>query len=96
MTKFEINSSGHYEIDFYNYGSESEKNFLSNLSKRNDCVACFYKSGSDWIKIVSGMTFRLNGMSYYQKLKEYLDHKLNLYLRKSKLQKISEFIPDQV
>jgi len=96
MSKFKINSLNNYEIDFYNYGTESEKKFLSSLSKHNDCISCFYNEGSIWAKRISGMTFRLNGMNYYPKLKEYLDHKLNIYLRKLKLQKISQSIPDQV
>lgn len=91
MAKFEINSWG-YEIDFYNHGTESEKKFLSSLS--SDCISCYYKEGTNWVKRLSGMTFRLNGMSYYPKLKEYLDYRLNIHLRKEKLKKINEFIED--
>ncbi len=91
MARFIINNWNYYEIDFYNYGTESEKNFLSGLSKHDFCIACYNKSGTDWIKRSSGMTFRLNGMSYYPKLKQYLDYRLNIHLRKEKLKKINEF-----
>ena len=36
------------------------------------------------------MTFRLNGMRYYPKLKEYLDHRLKIHIRREKLQKIED------
>jgi hypothetical protein len=91
MAKFEINNWKSYEIDFYNHGTEEEKRFLSSLSNHDHCVTCYNKSGTDWVKRLSGMTFRLNGMSYYPKLKEYLDYRLNLHLRKEKLKKINEF-----
>ena len=81
-----------YEIDFKNYGTESEKKFLSSLSKNEEALGVFYKEGSDWVKRISGMTFRINFMNYYPKLKEYLDYRLNIHLRKEKLKKINEFI----
>ena len=90
MAKFIINSWGYYEIDFYNYGTKSEKEFLSSLANHNDCVSCYNKDGTEWIKRLSGMTFRLNGMNYYPKLKEYLDHKLKIHIRREKLQKIED------
>ena len=96
MSKIKINDWGYYEIDFYNHGTEEEKQFLSKLSKHEEAIGVFFKNGTNWSKRLSGMTFRISAMNYYPKLKEYLDHKLNIYLRKSKLQKISQHIPDSV
>ena len=90
MAKFKINSWGYYEIDFYNHGTEKEKKFLSSLSKHDRCIDTFMKEGIEWISRSSGMTFRLNGMNYYPKLKQYLDYRLNAQLRKEKLLKISQ------
>ena len=86
MAKFEINSWGYYEIDFYNHGTESELEHLLKLDKY--CTGTFYKDRDKWISISSGMSFNISNMSYYPKLKEYLDYRLNIHLRKSKLQKI--------
>ena len=91
MAKFVINNWKCYEIDFHNYGTESEKKFLSSLSKYDECITIFMKDGVDWVKRSSGMTFRICLMNYYPKLKEYLDNRLNIHLRKEKLQKINEF-----
>ena len=80
-----------YEIDFYNYGTKSERIFLSSLSKNELALGIFYKEGTEWSKRISGMTFRIIHMDYYPKLKEYLDYRLNIHLRKEKLKKINEF-----
>lgn len=90
MAEFKINNWHYYEIDFYNHGTESEKKFLSSLSKHDECITIFMKEGSDWISRSSGMTFRICLMNYYPKLKQYLDYRLNIHLRKEKLLKISQ------
>ena len=80
-----------YEIDFKNYGTESEKKFLSSLSKNELALGIFYKEGAEWVKRMSGMTFRIIHMNYYPKLKEYLDYRLNIHLRKEKLLKLNKY-----
>lgn len=88
MAEFKINNWGYYEIDFYNYGTEEEKKYLTNIDKFIISIYC--KRGENWIKRSSGMTFNIFSMSYYPKLKQYLDYRLNIHLRKEKLLKISQ------
>ena len=71
-----------YEIDFVNDGTEEER---STFERHNIPSGCYFKSGDEWVKRVSGMTYNIKGTSYYPLLKKYLDHRLNVYLRKMKI-----------
>lgn len=70
--KFEINSWGYYEVDI----------------NENFNPGHYYKVGEKWFNRISGMSFNISGMDYYENLKAYLDKNLNKQLRKEKLEKI--------
>lgn len=76
-----------YEIDFYNHGTNEEKLFLK---QNNIEIGCYYKSGVEWCKRMSGMTFNIKHLDNYNKLKEYLDYRFNQFIRKQKLERINE------
>jgi len=74
-----------YEIDFYNDGTEEEKEFLKSKGIE---LSTYYKSGRQWNMRISGMTYQILSLDYYPALKEYLDRRFEQYIRKLKLEKI--------
>lgn len=80
-----------YEIDFHNYGTKEEKEFLSKLYHFSwDVIGVYYKDGDEWCKRQSGMTFDIKNLSYYPELKKYLDYRFKIFERSKKLEKIKK------
>lgn len=74
-----------YEIDFYNEGTEEEKSYLKS---KGISIDTYYKDSDKWCSRSGGMTFNLTHMTSYPALKEYLDYRFNMYMRKKKLEKL--------
>jgi hypothetical protein len=89
MAQFELNSWGFYEIDFYNYSTQQERDTFFVKFGMYD-LKCFFKDGNEWTERISGMTFNIKNSSYYPEMKKYLDDRLRIYLRIQKLKKINE------
>jgi len=89
MAKFEMSSWGFYEIDFFDDEEE-----ISHLMKKlnmnhNDVAGCYYLVGLNWHSRIGGMSFNIESSEYYEKLKKYLDDRLQKHLRKEKIIKLS-------
>lgn len=84
-----MNDWGFYEIDFYDSSTEEERKILRDICKKDISgeVGCYYLNDK-WTKRISGMSFNISSLGYYENLKNYLDFRLNQYLRKEKLKKL--------
>lgn len=89
MANFYLNNWKYYEIDFYNHSTKEEAFYFINNKIE---LGTFYKEHNDWIKRTSGMIFNIKNSNYYSTLKEYLDKRFNLYMRKIKIDNINEKI----
>jgi modification methylase len=79
-----------YEIDLYNHVTNEEKIILYKIFENNYGMigGIYFIKGGDWYSRSSGMVYNIKSMDYYPALKEYLDYRFNLYMRKLKLEKI--------
>ena len=75
-----------YEIDLYNDITEEERKILKS---KNIEPHTYFLSDGKWCQRLSGMTYNLKHLPFYNELQEYLNERFKIFSRKIKLDKLN-------
>lgn len=80
-----------YEIDYYNDATKKEQSELKEKLGLSETfhLGLYHKEGDEWYSRSSGMIFKIKDLDYYPRLKEHLDSEFNKFMRKIKLEKLT-------